>query len=133
MRHRVADNYGAYNDIQLVDLNNDGRVDILTSVIKRGASRGHVISYNLPDDFVFGQWKRTVLAAGFDREGKKLRFSKIEVIYHAELAVNWREADKIMNKLNTTSDYLNFESRNRSYILRCGKTLIIRYLTYRKH
>ena len=104
MRHRVADNYGAYNDIQLVDLNNDGRVDILTSVIKRGASRGHVISYNLPDDFVFGQWKRTVLAAGFDREGRKLRFTKIEVIYYAELAVNWREADKIMNELITTSD-----------------------------
>ena len=69
VRHRVADNYGAYNDIQMVDLNNDGRVDILTSVIKRGASRGHVISYQLPDDFVFGQWKRTVLAGGFDQEG----------------------------------------------------------------
>ena len=53
----------------MVDLNNDGRVDVLTSVIKRGASRGHVISYQLPNDFVFGQWKRTVLAGGFDQEG----------------------------------------------------------------
>ena len=69
VRHRVADNYGAYNDIQLVDLNNDGRADVLTSVMKRGASRGHVLAYDLPDDFVFGQWKRTVIAGGFDREG----------------------------------------------------------------
>ena len=88
MRHRVADNYGAYNDIQLVDLNNDGRVDILTSVIKRGASRGHVVSYNLPDDFVFGQWKRTVLAAGFDREGKNYDSFKSYSMIHTYL-LNW--------------------------------------------
>jgi hypothetical protein len=37
--------------------------------MKRGASRGHVLAYNLPDDFIFGQWKRTVIAAGFDAEG----------------------------------------------------------------
>ncbi|CAG5110374.1 Oidioi.mRNA.OKI2018_I69.chr2.g4784.t1.cds [Oikopleura dioica] len=69
VRHRVVDNYGPYNDVQIVDINNDGRFDVLTSVIKRGGGRGHVLAYQVPDDFLHGQWKRNVIAAGFDIDG----------------------------------------------------------------
>ncbi|CBY12287.1 unnamed protein product [Oikopleura dioica] len=69
VRHRVVDNYGPYNDVQIVDIDNDGRFDVLTSVIKRGGGRGHVLAYQVPDDFLHGQWKRNVIAAGFDIDG----------------------------------------------------------------
>ena len=34
LRKSVVDNYGKYYDIQHVDLNNDGRKDILTTTLK---------------------------------------------------------------------------------------------------
>lgn len=77
LRKSVVDNYGKYYDIQHVDLNNDGRKDILTTTLKVSDSRGHVLGYDLPDDLRHGNWKRHVLASGFDADyspGKAVAF-----------------------------------------------------------
>jgi len=34
VRHRVVDNYGKYFDVQYIDLNRDGRADILTTTVQ---------------------------------------------------------------------------------------------------
>lgn len=65
VRQRVVDNYGKYYDVQYIDLNRDGRPDVLTTTVNIGNSRGHVLGYEVPDDIQNKVWKRRVLAAGF--------------------------------------------------------------------
>ncbi|XP_076802003.1 uncharacterized protein LOC143446302 isoform X2 [Clavelina lepadiformis] len=65
VRHRVIDNYGKYFDVQYIDLNKDGRADILTTTVQISSSRGQVLSYEIPFDIQNKIWTRRVLAAGF--------------------------------------------------------------------
>jgi len=47
----VVDNYGWYFDVQVVDLNNDGRLDLLTSTWSQLGDPGALIGYEIPDNW----------------------------------------------------------------------------------
>jgi len=58
---------GAYINIEIVDVNNDGRLDILTSVSGFRGQPGKVICYEVPDNAAFykGTWKKHILSSSF--------------------------------------------------------------------
>ncbi|XP_078490194.1 uncharacterized protein LOC100176022 isoform X2 [Ciona intestinalis] len=65
IRQRILDNYGRYYDVQYIDLNKDGRKDVLTTTVQIENSRGQVLGYEIPRDIQNADWTRRVLAAGF--------------------------------------------------------------------
>lgn len=47
----VVDTFGWYFDVQVVDLNNDGRLDLLTSTWSQLGDPGALIGYEIPDNW----------------------------------------------------------------------------------
>ncbi|XP_072024517.1 uncharacterized protein [Amphiura filiformis] len=70
IQHRVLDAVvdERYFHSQLVDLNADGKRDLLVSV--NSYDNGKLVAYEIPDDFRFGKWTRHDLAHGFKPKGK---------------------------------------------------------------
>ncbi|XP_070563363.1 uncharacterized protein [Ptychodera flava] len=65
IRHRVIDqDRGHYFDLVIDDLNNDGRLDLMVTVNKNWG--GHVMAYEIPDNFITDDWPAHLLAEGFD-------------------------------------------------------------------
>ncbi|XP_071799351.1 uncharacterized protein [Asterias amurensis] len=65
IKHRVIEEIvdERYFDIELVDLNADGQLDLLVSV--NSDKNGKLVAYEIPQDFRTGAWKRHVIAEGF--------------------------------------------------------------------
>ena len=63
----TSEKEGAYINIEIVDVNNDGRLDILTSVSGFRGQPGKVICYEVPDNAAFykGTWKKHILSSSF--------------------------------------------------------------------
>ena len=62
---RIKD--GNYINIEIVDVNNDGRLDVLTSVSGVRGMPGKVICYEVPEKTSFdkGTWKKHILSTEF--------------------------------------------------------------------
>ncbi|XP_035675995.1 uncharacterized protein LOC118415458 [Branchiostoma floridae] len=56
-----------YVDVQLTDVNGDGKDDLL--VVTSSGTNGTVRVYEIPDDFRNGTWERHVIASGFSIPG----------------------------------------------------------------
>ena len=58
---------GNYINIEIVDVNNDGRLDVLTSVSGVRGMPGKVICYEVPEKTSFdkGTWKKHILSTDF--------------------------------------------------------------------
>ncbi|XP_078597462.1 uncharacterized protein LOC144873724 isoform X1 [Branchiostoma floridae x Branchiostoma japonicum] len=56
-----------YVDVQLTDVNGDGKDDLL--VVTSSGTNGTVRVYEIPDDFRNGTWERHVIASGFSVQG----------------------------------------------------------------
>ncbi|XP_038069638.1 uncharacterized protein LOC119738760 [Patiria miniata] len=65
IQHRVISDVvnERYFDIQLVDLNIDGNVDLLVSV--NSNQNGKLLAYEIPRDFRTGAWRRHLIVEGF--------------------------------------------------------------------
>ncbi|XP_033636743.1 uncharacterized protein LOC117297703 [Asterias rubens] len=65
IQHRVIEEVvdNRYFDIELVDLNADGQLDLLVSI--NSDSNGKLIAYEIPRDFRTGVWRRHLIADGF--------------------------------------------------------------------
>ncbi|XP_002127502.2 uncharacterized protein LOC100183211 [Ciona intestinalis] len=62
----VIDNYGWYFDVEMVDINMDGKLDILTSTWSQTGLPGAVIAYEMPDgDWTTEPWTRHILQGGY--------------------------------------------------------------------
>jgi len=64
-QHRVIEDIpdNRYFDIELVDLNMDGNLDLLVSI--NSDSSGALIAYEIPRDFRTGVWRRHLIEEGF--------------------------------------------------------------------
>ncbi|KAH3882509.1 uncharacterized protein LOC127831467 [Dreissena polymorpha] len=63
LQSRVIDNsIGRVFDVELADLNNDGRVDLLVTT---NGNNGSLLAYEIPDDFRTGRFIKHVIAVGF--------------------------------------------------------------------
>lgn len=63
VQHRVIDsNIGKGFELEVVDLNNDGRLDLLVST---NGKNGTLLAYEIPDDFRTGTYTKHVIAVGF--------------------------------------------------------------------
>uniref|UniRef100_H2Z740 VCBS repeat-containing protein n=1 Tax=Ciona savignyi TaxID=51511 RepID=H2Z740_CIOSA len=56
IRHMAVDNYGWYFDLQIVDVNMDGRLDVLCTTWSQLGSPGALIAYEIPDDWQNEPW-----------------------------------------------------------------------------
>ncbi|CAK8697334.1 unnamed protein product [Clavelina lepadiformis] len=65
IRHLAIDNYGWYFDLQIVDLNMDGRLDVLCTTWSQLGSPGALLAYEIPDDWQNQQWTRHLLQDGY--------------------------------------------------------------------
>nr|XP_039259307.1 uncharacterized protein LOC120335754 [Styela clava] len=64
VKERVIDNHGWFFDLQLADINADGRDDILVSTWSHGSKQGSVIAYEIPCDFIRDEWRKHILIDG---------------------------------------------------------------------
>ncbi|CAK8696609.1 unnamed protein product [Clavelina lepadiformis] len=64
INERVIDNHGWFYDVQVADVNADGRVDIIASTWTPGIKQGSVIVYEIPCDFSRDKWRRHILIDG---------------------------------------------------------------------
>ena len=63
IQHRVIDDaIGAVFEVEVVDVNNDGKLDLLVST---NGNNGTVLVYEIPDDFRTGIYVKHVIAVGF--------------------------------------------------------------------
>ncbi|XP_063223543.1 uncharacterized protein LOC134531676 isoform X3 [Bacillus rossius redtenbacheri] len=60
----LDDSIGKPWDLELADINQDGKVEILVSAYKN--SVGSVYAYEIPDNFIMGTFTRHTLATGFE-------------------------------------------------------------------
>ncbi|XP_070563360.1 uncharacterized protein [Ptychodera flava] len=60
----IDEGLGHYFDLEVVDLNMDGKLDLLVSVNRN--FNGTMMAYEIPDDFINDEWPRHLLADGFD-------------------------------------------------------------------
>ncbi|XP_002124593.3 uncharacterized protein LOC100177500 [Ciona intestinalis] len=65
IRHMAVDNYGWYFDLQIVDVNMDGRLDVLCTTWSQLGSPGALLAYEIPDDWQNEPWTRHVLQTGY--------------------------------------------------------------------
>ena len=66
-KERLIDNkVGGLFDVEVVDLNKDGRVDILATNHQGKINESAVMAYEVPNDFVNGAYTRHIIAMGFD-------------------------------------------------------------------
>uniref|UniRef100_H2Z756 VCBS repeat-containing protein n=1 Tax=Ciona savignyi TaxID=51511 RepID=H2Z756_CIOSA len=62
----VIDNYGWYFDVEMVDINMDGKLDILTSTWSQTGLPGAVLAYEIPDgDWTTEPWPMHILQDGY--------------------------------------------------------------------
>lgn len=61
INERVIDNNGWFFDIQIADVNADGRDDVLVTTWAYGTQQGTVMVYEIPCDFTRDKWRRHVL------------------------------------------------------------------------
>jgi len=61
---RVVDVGGQFFDVYFDDLNKDGNMDLLVPI--NAEVNGTLVAYEIPEDFKFGQYRRHLLADGFD-------------------------------------------------------------------
>nr|CAB3263031.1 uncharacterized protein LOC100186859 [Phallusia mammillata] len=64
VNERVIDNHGWFYDLQIADVNADGRDDVIVSTWVHGLQQGSVIVYEIPCDFIHGKWRRHTLIDG---------------------------------------------------------------------
>ena len=59
---------GSYVNVEIVDVNGDGRLDILTSVTGMRGHPGKVLCYEVPENTAFtkGVWRKHVLSQEFE-------------------------------------------------------------------
>ncbi|XP_070564037.1 uncharacterized protein [Ptychodera flava] len=60
----IDEGIGRYFDLEVADLNMDGRLDLLVSVNRN--FNGTLVAYEIPDNFIKDEWPRHLLADGFD-------------------------------------------------------------------
>ncbi|XP_077981761.1 uncharacterized protein LOC144436776 [Glandiceps talaboti] len=60
----IDEGLGHYFDLEVADLNMDGRLDVLVTVNRN--FNGTVMAYEIPDNFLTDEWPRHLLADGFD-------------------------------------------------------------------
>eukprot|EP00058_Branchiostoma_floridae_P006039 XP_002591527.1 hypothetical protein BRAFLDRAFT_105199 [Branchiostoma floridae] len=63
----IDDDSERYFDVQLTDVNGDGKDDLL--VVTSSETNGTVRVYEIPEDFRTGTWERHVIASGFSVPG----------------------------------------------------------------
>jgi len=66
IKERVIDNHDSFWDIQIADVNADGRDDIIVSTYTWHSWRSSLFVYELPCDFQRDNWKRHTLISGGD-------------------------------------------------------------------
>nr|XP_002121068.1 uncharacterized protein LOC100186859 [Ciona intestinalis] len=64
INERVIDNHGWFFDLQIADINADGRDDVIVSTWVHGLQQGSVIVYEIPCDFIRDKWRRHTLVDG---------------------------------------------------------------------
>ncbi|XP_063962511.1 uncharacterized protein LOC129271434 [Lytechinus pictus] len=69
MNHRVIEDIvdNRYFDAEIVDLNGDGKEDLLVSI--NSMSNGQLVAFEMPDNWATGTWKRHLIAEGFKPHG----------------------------------------------------------------
>lgn len=62
----VVGNYGWYFDVQVVDVNNDGRLDLLTTTWSQLGDPGALIAYEIPNDWQdLSKWNSHIIRDGY--------------------------------------------------------------------
>jgi len=61
INERVIDNNGWFFDLQIADVNADGRDDVMVTTWTYGTQQGTVMVYEIPCDFIRDKWSRHVL------------------------------------------------------------------------
>ena len=61
-RRIIDDSIGSVFEVEVVDLNNDGKMDLLVTT---NGNNGTLLAYEIPDDFRTGNYNKHVLAVGF--------------------------------------------------------------------
>lgn len=67
IKERVIDNHDSFWDIQIADINADGRDDVIVSTYTWHSWRSSLFVYELPCDFQRDNWKRHTLIQGGNR------------------------------------------------------------------
>ncbi|NJM10255.1 MAG: VCBS repeat-containing protein [Bdellovibrionaceae bacterium] len=62
----IDDEIGAGFDVDVQDLNNDGRPELLVTNHESEAAKSGVFAYEMPDDLKTGEWKRHTLVIGIE-------------------------------------------------------------------
>ena len=58
----IDDTMGAFFDTQFVDLNNDGKKDLLVTNHMHGANQAAVFAYTVPENWKTDPWPRYIIA-----------------------------------------------------------------------
>ncbi|XP_076811235.1 uncharacterized protein LOC143455832 isoform X2 [Clavelina lepadiformis] len=62
----IIDNYGWYFDVEMVDVNQDGKLDLLTTTWSQSGKPGAVLAYEVPDgDWTTATWPKHIIQDGY--------------------------------------------------------------------
>jgi len=66
IQYMAVDNFGWYFDLEIVDINMDGRLDVLTTTWSQLGSPGALMTYEIPDDWQSADgWTRHIIKEGY--------------------------------------------------------------------